>query len=226
MCAAFYNTEKRKLPLVRGPVIRREYGNVISKITLSVWIAEEGLVRVAYFPGAVAEDEPSYAVSPEYVAPGAEIREYDEPGIHVIETRLLRIRVRMEEQKVDFYDIVTDEPLLTDESGFGRESKDWTGDCRVWIRKHLQDTEHFFGLGDKPCALNLRGKYFSMWGADHYDFHEESDPLYKSIPFFLSLREGRAYGLLFDNTCRSYFDFGATDETVLSFGSFGGLMNY
>lgn len=83
-----------------------------------------------------------------------------------------------------------------------------------------------FGLGDKPCALNLRGKYFSMWGADHYDFHEESDPLYKSIPFFLSLREGRAYGLLFDNTCRSYFDFGATDETVLSFGSFGGLMNY
>ena len=81
MCAAFHNTEKRKLPLVRGPVIRREYGNVISKITLSVWIAEEGLVRVAYFPGAVAEDEPSYAVSPEYVAPGAEIREYDEPGI-------------------------------------------------------------------------------------------------------------------------------------------------
>lgn len=41
--------------------------------------------------------------------PGAEIREYDEPGIHVIETRLLRIRVRTEEQKVDFYDIVTDE---------------------------------------------------------------------------------------------------------------------
>lgn len=52
MCAAFHNTEKRKLPLVRGSVIRREYGNVISKITLSVWIAEEGLVRVAYFPGA------------------------------------------------------------------------------------------------------------------------------------------------------------------------------
>ena len=65
-----------------------------------------------------------------------------------------------------------------------------------------------------------------MWGADHYDFHEESDPLYKSIPFFLSLRERKAYGLLFDNTCRSYFDFGATDEKVLSFGSFGGLMNY
>lgn len=40
------------------------------------------------------------------------------------------------------------------------------------------------------------------------------------------MRERKAYGLLFDNTCRSYFDFGATDEKVLSFGSFGGLMNY
>lgn len=218
--------EKRKTPPLRGRLVKWEYTNAVSKITLSVCIADAGIARVTYFTGPVPEDEPSYAVSSAYEAPGAEIREHDEAGVHVIETSLLRIRIRTEEQKVDFYDLVTDEPLLADEGGFGRESKDWTGDARVWIRKRLQETEHFFGLGDKPCALNLRGKYFSMWGADHYDFHEESDPLYKSIPFFLSLRDGKAYGLLFDNTCRSYFDFGATDEQVLTFGSFGGLMNY
>lgn len=226
MCSVFNIPERRKTPPLRGSFVKWEYTNTVSKITLSVCLADAGIVRVTYFPGAVPEDEPSYAVSPGYSAPGAEIREYDEAGVHVVETSLLRIRIRTEEQKVDFYDVATDEPLLTDEGGFGRESKDWTGDARVWIRKNLQETEHFFGLGDKPCALNLRGKYFSMWGADHYDFHEESDPLYKSIPFFLSLRERKAYGLLFDNTCRSYFDFGATDEKVLSFGSFGGLMNY
>ncbi len=226
MCSVSNIPERRKTPPLRGSLVKWEYTNTVSKITLSVCLADAGIVRVTYFPGAVPEDEPSYAVSPGYSAPGAEIREYDEDGVHVVETSLLRIRIRTEEQKVDFYDVATDEPLLTDEGGFGRESKDWTGDARVWIRKNLQETEHFFGLGDKPCALNLRGKYFSMWGADHYDFHEESDPLYKSIPFFLSLRERMAYGLLFDNTCRSYFDFGATDEKVLSFGSFGGLMNY
>ena len=226
MCSVSNIPERRKTPPLRGSLVKWEYTNTVSKITLSVCLADAGIVRVTYFPGAVPEDEPSYAVSPGYSAPGAEIREYDEDGVHVVETSLLRIRIRTEEQKVDFYDVATDEPLLTDEGGFGRESKDWTGDARVWIRKNLQETEHFFGLGDKPCALNLRGKYFSMWGADHYDFHEESDPLYKSIPFFLSLRERKAYGLLFDNTCRSYFDFGATDEKVLSFGSFGGLMNY
>lgn len=226
MCTSPNIPERRKTPPLRGRLVKWEYTNAVSKITLSVCLADDGIVRVTYFTGPVPEDEPSYAVSPGYSAPGAEVREYDEAGVHVIETSLLRIRIRTEEQKVDFYDIVTDEPLLADEGGFGRESKDWTGDARVWIRKRLQDTEHFFGLGDKPCALNLRGKYFSMWGADHYDFHEESDPLYKSVPFFLSLREGQAYGLLFDNTCRSYFDFGASDEKVLAFGSFGGLMNY
>lgn len=226
MCTSPNIPERRKTPPLRGRLVKWEYTNAVSKITLSVCLADDGIVRVTYFTGPVPEDEPSYAVSPGYSAPGAEVREYDEAEVHVIETSLLRIRIRTEEQKVDFYDIVTDEPLLADEGGFGRESKDWTGDARVWIRKRLQDTEHFFGLGDKPCALNLRGKYFSMWGADHYDFHEESDPLYKSVPFFLSLREGKAYGLLFDNTCRSYFDFGASDEKVLAFGSFGGLMNY
>ena len=226
MCTSPNIPERRKTPPLRGRLVKWEYTNAVSKITLSVCLADDGIVRVTYFTGPVPEDEPSYAVSPGYSAPGAEVREYDEAGVHVIETSLLRIRIRTEEQKVDFYDIVTDEPLLADEGGFGRESKDWTGDARVWIRKRLQDTEHFFGLGDKPCALNLRGKYFSMGGADHYDFHEESDPLYKSVPFFLSLRKGKAYGLLFDNTCRSYFDFGASDEKVLAFGSFGGLMNY
>ncbi|WP_302015413.1 hypothetical protein, partial [uncultured Akkermansia sp.] len=103
--------EKRKKPPLRGHLVKWEYTNAVSKITLSVCIADNGIVRVTYFSGPVPEDEPSYAVSPGYAAPGAEVREYDGEGMHVIETSLLRIRIRTEEQKVDFYDIVTDEPL-------------------------------------------------------------------------------------------------------------------
>ncbi len=203
-----------------------EYSNVLSKITMRVWLVEAGIARVTYFYGTVVEDEPSYALAPDYKPVLPEFKEYDEEDTHVVETELMRVRIDVKELKVGFYDPVTDEPLLTDENGYGREQKDWTGDAKVWIRKRLQETEHFFGLGDKPCALNLRGKRFSMWGADHYDFHEESDPLYKNIPFFISMREGKSYGLLFDNTGRSYFDFGHTEEKILTFGSAGGLMNY
>ncbi len=204
-----------------------EYSNTLSKITLRVQLAEGGVARVAYFHGVVTEDEPSYAVAPDYVPAEPEVKERDEEeGIKVLETALMRIRIHTGELKVDFYDLETDEPLLLDENGYGREHKDWTGDAKIWMRKRLQETEYFFGLGDKPCALNLRGKRFSMWGADHYDFHEESDPLYKNIPFFISMREGKAYGLLFDNTARTYFDFGHTEESILTFGSSGGLMSY
>lgn len=109
------------------------------------------LVRVTYFTGPVPEDEPSYAVSPGYSAPGAEVREYDEAGVHVIETSLLRIRIRTEEQKVDFYDIVTDEPLLADEGGFGRESKDWTGTPACGYGKGFRTRSIFSGWGTSPA---------------------------------------------------------------------------
>ena len=111
MCTSPNIPERRKTPPLRGRLVKWEYTNAVSKITLSVCLADDGIVRVTYFTGPVPEDEPSYAVSPGYSAPGAEVREYDEAGVHVIETSLLRIRIRTEEQKVDFYDIVTDEPL-------------------------------------------------------------------------------------------------------------------
>lgn len=93
------------------------------------------------------EDEPSYAVSPGYSAPGAEIREYDEAGVHVVETSLLRIRIRTEEQKVDFYDVATDEPLLTDEGGFGRESRTGLETPGYGYGKIFRKRSIFSGLG-------------------------------------------------------------------------------
>lgn len=97
MCTSPNIPERRKTPPLRGRLVKWEYTNAVSKITLSVCLADDGIVRVTYFTGPVPEDEPSYAVSPGYSAPGAEVREYDEAGVHVIETSLLRIRIRTEE---------------------------------------------------------------------------------------------------------------------------------
>ena len=107
-------------------------------------LADAGIVRVTYFPGAVPEDEPSYAVSPGYSAPGAEIREYDEDGVHVVETSLLRIRIRTEEQKVDFYDVATDEPLLADSAGRARTGLETPG---YGYGKIFRKRSIFSGLG-------------------------------------------------------------------------------
>jgi len=95
------------------------------------------------------------------------------------------------------------------------------------LRKVLPQTEHFFGLGDKTGPLDRRGQAFTLWNTDAYHFQESTDPLYKSIPFFVAAGgPGGSYGILLDNTWRSWFDFGKQDPQTLAFGSAAGPIDY
>jgi alpha-glucosidase len=65
-----------------------------------------------------------------------------------------------------------------------------------------------------------------MWNTDAYLYDRETDPLYVSIPFFIELKNSKAYGIFFDNTYRSFFDFGCAREDRYLFGSTGGELRY
>src|SRR5690348_3196930 len=84
------------------------------------------------------------------------------------------------------------------------------------IRKAMAADEHFFGLGDKTGPLDRREQAFTLWNTDAYRFQESTDPLYKSIPFFMTFRAGLASGVLLDNTWRSSFDFGKESRDYYS----------
>src|SRR5260370_3143369 len=87
------------------------------------------------------------------------------------------------------------------------------------LRKVLPQTEHFFGLGDKTGPLDRRGQAFTLWNSDAYRFQESTDPLYKSIPFFVAAGgPGGSYGILRDNPCGRCVDFGKQDLQALAFG--------
>ena len=94
------------------------------------------------------------------------------------------------------------------------------------IYKSMALDEHYFGLGDKTGPLDRRDQSFSLWNTDAYRFQETTDPLYKSIPFFMTYRAGRAMGVLLDNTWRTNFDFGKEMPDAYSFGSVGGPADY
>ena len=94
------------------------------------------------------------------------------------------------------------------------------------VYKTMPLDEHYFGLGDKTGPLDRRNEAFSMWNTDAYRFQESTDPLYKSIPYFMTFREGHAAGVLFDNTWRTSFDFGKESPGVYSFGSVAGPIDY
>lgn len=101
----------------------------------------------------------------------------------------------------------------------------WTGN-RFRIRKKKSPDEHFFGLGDKPGPLDRAGQAFVMWNTDSFGWQESTDPIYKSIPFFISFQSGAAMGVLFDNTWRSFFDFGRELPDAYSFGAPDGPIDY
>jgi alpha-glucosidase len=101
----------------------------------------------------------------------------------------------------------------------------WNGEnIHVW--KRMPADENYYGLGDKAGRMNRRNRSFTNWNTDEYGWQESSDPLYKTIPFFIGLRNGTAYGVFFDNAYRSSFDFGKESQDYFSFGAVGGELNY
>ena len=86
--------------------------------------------------------------------------------------------------------------------------------------------EHYFGLGDKPGPLDRRNEAFSNWNTDAFGWQESTDPIYKSIPFFITFRKGVAAGIFLDNTWRASFDFNKEYRDGYSFGSEGGPLDY
>lgn len=101
----------------------------------------------------------------------------------------------------------------------------WDGP-QVHVWKKMPEDENYYGLGDKAGPMNRRNRAFTNWNTDEFGWQESSDPLYKTIPFFIGLRQGVAYGVFFDNTHRSSFDFGKEARDYFSFGAEGGELNY
>ena len=86
--------------------------------------------------------------------------------------------------------------------------------------------DHYFGLGDKTGPLDRAGQSFVMWNTDAFGFQESTDPIYKSIPFFMQMRGGRALGVFFDNTFRTFFDFGHQQPGIFRYTAPGGPLDY
>ena len=104
----------------------------------------------------------------------------------------------------------------------------WHLDGRAFsIDKVMPDTESYFGLGDKTGGLDRRGQSFVNWNTDAYGFNRATDPIYKSIPFFVAVGgAGGSYGVFLDNTWRTWFDFGHRKDGVLTLGGPDGPIDY
>ncbi|PKR85448.1 glycoside hydrolase family 31 protein [Heyndrickxia camelliae] len=92
--------------------------------------------------------------------------------------------------------------------------------------KDMHEKDHFYGFGEKTSFLDKRGEKMTMWNSDVYAPHNpEIDALYESIPYFMTLRNGKAHGIFFDNTYKTVFDMKSEQDTY-SFWAEGGQIDY
>ncbi|HUF61801.1 MAG TPA: glycoside hydrolase family 31 protein [Verrucomicrobiales bacterium] len=192
---------------------------------LRISVLDEALLRFRFAPEGRFPEDFSYAVDPNWVSPAPEPRCREEGDGIRIETAALVVKVGTQDLRIRICDR-EGMVLSEDERGFHWEPHRTYGGEIVYNSRLAQDGECFYGLGDKSCALDMRGRRLQLWGSDTYGYNEHSDPLYKNIPFFLGVHHDRCYGMLFDNSFRSFFDFGHERSQVMSFFAHGGEMDY
>lgn len=211
------------IPSARGQVtplpngIELRSGNSI----LRVIALRDDLLRVRFSPAGDFPEDASWAVPAAIRALSSPVSQESDAHSVGFRTAALRVRVELPALRLVVSDLQGN-ILQEDASGWPVE---FHGPS-FRIYKTLPLDEHYFGLGDKAGPLDRRGKSFRLWNTDAFLFQESTDPIYKSIPFFLTYRAGRSLGVFLDNTWSSSFDFGRGERGIYSFGAEGGPLDY
>ena len=186
---------------------------------------DEKTVRFRFAPDGRFTDDFSYATLPEIKETRHLLVVHEDDEGFLVETGALKISLSSEGLRLRIEDLEGN-VLSQDEKGFHWYENQEFGGHVVMTSRVIQSREHFYGLGDIPGHKNLRGQRRMLWGSDVYGYVASTDPLYKNIPFFIGLHHGQAYGIFFDNSFRSIFDFGKERPSVSSFWAHGGEMDF
>ena len=228
-------------PNSTGGGVELHAGRAVMRVTALT----DSVVRVQIALDGAFPVENSWAVTPEARAAklNLEARFEDSPQAVVLHTKNIQVRIEKEHLRVIFMDssgkIISEDdpqrPLMWNRmklasapiaASFTEPARADATVTQFKMWKVMPENEHYFGLGDKAGPLDHRNQAFTMWNTDAYGWLSTTDPLYKTIPFFVAMREGRGYGIFFDNTFRSTFDFGKSERDAFSYGADDGPIDY
>ncbi|MDK0903933.1 glycoside hydrolase family 31 protein [Clostridium perfringens] len=184
------------------------------KITLTMF--ENDIVKV--FIGDKYEESISTNGVVDNLEKGEFIVEEDSNFVIIKGTKVLTF-VDKNTTEISFKDL--DGNIINED--FQPSFKDEKGN--VYISK-VNDCLAYYGLGEKGGDLNKKGCYTENFNTDDPETDDDSITYYKTIPFYVALKEEATYGIFFDNSFRSYFDMGKEMGDRIFFGAIGGQIQY
>ena len=223
-----------------GPVVRLTKTeksvtlNCQDNSQVQLTILAPDLIRVrAAFTKSIPTRDHSWAIAKnDWSTPRWNLKETSD--LITITTDELEVVIRRSPLLIEFRDAHTHQLLNADERPMSYDANgrltsmlfDPKAGMFVAASKKLGFDEHFYGLGEKAARFDKRRLSFVNWNSDTPGYAEGKDPIYQTIPFYIGMQRGVAYGIFFDNSYRSYFDFGKSSQQRAWFGAEGGEMNY
>jgi alpha-glucosidase len=208
------DTVTNSQPLHDG--IQLQSGPAIVRITA----LRDDIIRIRMAPGSELPEDASWAVLSEPRSKSVEVEPSGDASTLGFRTSKLEIRIDRNPLRIVIRDL-SGEILCAD--AVGRPIKFQLGGFSIF--KQMLGGEHYFGLGDKAGSFDRGNQAYTLWNTD-VGPQESTDPLYKSIPFFLVAHGERTYGIFLDNTWRTWFDFGKQARDAIAFGAEGGPLDY
>lgn len=92
--------------------------------------------------------------------------------------------------------------------------------------KKLHDGERFVGLGEALGNLDKRGMAFTLNNTDTYKYGDPRLSMYISIPFYIGIHHHQVYGLFYNNSYKTVFNFGLSAPGFTSVSADGGDADY
>jgi alpha-glucosidase len=192
-----------------------------SGMLIQVVALRDNVLRVRLAAKGELPEDASWAVPSEIRHQHVDVTSDSTTDTAGFRTKALRVRIERATLRLSITDL---QGNVLQEDADGWPAEFHVDSFRVF--KKMPPDEHYFGLGDKVGPLDRRGQSFRLWNTDAFCFQESTDPIYKSIPFFMTMRAGRSMGFLLDNTWSSNFDFGKSERNTYSFGAEGGPIDY
>ena len=97
---------------------------------------------------------------------------------------------------------------------------------KVSVYKKLQEGERFVGLGEALGNLDKRGMGFTLNNSDTYKYGDPRLSMYISIPFFMGIHHQQVYGLFYNNSYKTFFNFGLSTPGFSTVNMDGGDADY
>ena len=203
----------RGMERVRGGVVARADNGAVR----IEQIAGVGF-RIRYSFGAAFDSAASWAVIPDSLVFGDPVVR-ETPEALVVRGGGLMVSVQKRPLRLAIADTAGN-PLMAESFGAGHQG------ARVTHIVARPARAHYFGIGEEPFPLDRAGTVLTMWNTDAGYHAGQTTPIYSSIPFYIAVNGGRAYGLFYDDSYKSEFDFGARLKNNVGFTADGGELRF